>query len=152
MIIVKRHGGGLLCPVVVAVLLLLLGCGRKGPPVPRAATIPPPVRDLTAEVLEKEVHLAWSIPKKGETGFPGIAGFQVYRHAVHRSEPPCPGCPLSFQEILKIGLSDPASARIHDGRVGCTTRFDPAVRYAFKVVVVHKSGGVSDDSNIATVP
>jgi hypothetical protein len=59
---------------------------------------------------------------------------------------------LSFEEIREITLSNPAPARMEDGRVAFAVAYDAAFRYAFKVLVYHKSGGVSGDSNIVRVP
>lgn len=152
MITAKLRLTGRCFPVALAVLVLLLGCGRKGPPVPCAAVIPPPIRDLKAEMLGDRIQLTWSVPGRGGAPLEGIKSFRVSRHAGHRSTPPCPGCPLSFEEIHEIKVSNPAPASIQDGRVVYSVWFDPEFRYAFKVLVVHKSGGVSDDSNIARFP
>jgi hypothetical protein len=127
---------------------LLFGCGRKGPPVPRKAIIPPPIQDLKGEIREDRLLLTWSVPKQNSVPFGGIKRFAVLGHTEQDSTPPCPGCPLSFKEVDEVLLANPAPARIEAGRVHYSMRFDPEFRYAFKVITYHKSGGVSDDSNI----
>jgi hypothetical protein len=116
--------------------------------VPRKAIIPPPIQDLKAEIRGERILLTWSVPKQDGVPTWGIKRFTVLGHTTHRSAPPCPGCPLSFKEIDEILLANPAPARIEEGRVHYVMRFDTEFRYAFKVIAYHKSGGVSDDSNI----
>ncbi|MBW2108031.1 MAG: hypothetical protein JRI36_05105 [Deltaproteobacteria bacterium] len=134
--------------LVVAVVLLLCGCGKKGPPIPPQALIPPPVSDLEAGVFGRTVRLSWSIPGPVEA----IKHFKVYAYRVRSSSPPCPGCPLSFHELVEIDPASPSPGRVRNGRVTVSTGFDPQFRYGFKVVVIHKTGGVSEDSNIVYVP
>ena len=129
-------------------LLLDPGCGKKGPPVAPRAVVPPPVKDLKAEVMEDKVRLTWSIPKKGETIFEGIGGFRVFKYKAHGSVARCPGCPIPFDPLLDIRLKDPEPARVEGDRVICYDTIEPGCRYAYKVVVCHKSGGMSEDSNI----
>jgi len=138
--------------IALAVLVMLVGCGRKGPPVPPAAVIPSPIRDLNAKIQGDKIQLTWSVPARDGAPLEGIRSFRVSRHTVPRSTPPCPGCPLSFEELHKIKVSNPAPARIDHGRIVYSVWFNPEFRYAFKVLVVHKSGGVSDDSNVVHVP
>lgn len=152
MITAKLHRARPCSLIVLAVLVLLVGCGRKGPPMPPSVVIPPPIRDLKAEIVGYRVQLTWSIPARDGVAMEGIKGFRVFWYRVHRSTPPCPGCPLPFEEIQEIKMSNPSPASIGDGRVVYTVSFDPEFWHAFKVVVIHKSGGVSDDSNIVRIP
>ena len=137
--------------MTVALCVCLFSCGRKGPPVPRKAITPPPVQDLKAEIRGETILLTWSVPKKDGIPLEGIKRFTVFAHTAHVSEPPCPGCPLSFKEIHEILLANPAPAIIEEGRVRYFMSFDPESWYAFKVVAYHKRGGMSDNSNIVRV-
>ena len=138
--------------IALALLATLVDCGRKGPPAPRAVVIPPPIEDLSAKVFEDTIQLTWSSPRRDGAPLEGIRSFRVYRHRAHRSTSPCPECPLSFEELREIKVSNPAPARIDHGRIVYPVRFDPEFEYAFKVLVVHKSGGVSEDSGVVHVP
>ncbi|NVM20508.1 MAG: hypothetical protein HWN68_01850 [Desulfobacterales bacterium] len=129
-------------------LLLHAGCGKKGPPVAPRAVIPPPVKDLKGEVVGDMVRLTWSIPQKDEAAFEGIAGFKLHRHKAHNSDATCPGCPIPFKPFLDIRLKDPAPAKVEADRIICYDEIEPEHRYAYKVVVYHKTGGMSEDSNI----
>lgn len=142
----KQHR--LLFLMSLGILLLHLGCGRKGPPVAPQVVVPPAVKDLKAEVARHEVQLTWSVPTQGDNVFEGIVGFKVFRYESGDSTAPCPGCPIPFHEHLDIKLRDPAPARVEGGRVICRDALKPGYRYAYKVVVYHKSGGVSGNSNI----
>jgi hypothetical protein len=145
---VKSHQNRLLLLVCSAVLFLHPGCGMKRPPAVPQAVYPPAVKDLKAEVIGDEVRLSWSIPRKGDTLFEGIEGFRVFKYEAHDSAAPCPGCPIPFDELLDVKLKDPEPARVEEDRVICYDSIEPRHRYAYKVVVYHKSGGVSEDSNI----
>jgi hypothetical protein len=137
--------------MALAVAVMLVGCGRKGPPVPPTVVIPPPIRNLNAEIVGSRVQLTWSIPDQSSLSMETIKGFRVLWHRVHRSNPPCPGCPLSFEAMQEIEADTLAPDRIRDGRVVYSAPFDSQFWYAFKVVVIHESGGVSDDSNVVRV-
>jgi hypothetical protein len=137
--------------MALGVWLLVLGCGRKGPPLPPLVVIPPGINDLTAKVLGDGVRLTWSIPKKGVTLFEGIRSFRVFRYRVNKAGSLCSGCPLPFREFLEIRLKYPGPARIEDGRVIYSHTLDPEYQYGYKIVVHHKSGGISDDSNVVHV-
>jgi hypothetical protein len=133
-------------------LLFHLGCGKKGPPVAPRAVVPPPVKDLKAELVGGEVQLTWSIPTKNGAAVEGIEGFRVFKRPVHGSVAPCPGCPAPFDECLDIKLAYPEPARVAGGRVVWRDKVVPDGPYAYKVIVYHKGGGVSEDSNIVSCP
>lgn len=138
--------------MALAFLTILVGCGKKGPPIPPAVVIPPPIRNLNARIVGDEIHLFWSVPARDGVPFEGIRGFRVFRHRMNMSVPPCPACPLSFEQLHEIKVSNPDPARIDRGWVVYPVQFNPQFRYAFKVLVVHNRGGVSDDSNVVHVP
>jgi predicted small lipoprotein YifL len=138
--------------ISLAILVALVGCGRKGPPVPPAVVVPPAIRDLNATTLGNSIQLHWSVPARGGAPLEGIRSFRVFRHVEKRSAPLCPGCPLSFDKLHEIKMSNPAPARIDHGRMVYSVGSEPGLRYAFKVLAVHQSGGVSDDSNVVRMP
>lgn len=115
------------------------------------AIVPPAVKDLEAETMGDKVRLTWSLPKKGNTLFAGPGYFGVYRYKSHSSVETCPGCPIPFEHFLDIRLDDPESARVDGDRIVWYDKIEANHRYAYKVVVYHKSGGVSEDSNIVQI-
>jgi len=138
----------LLLLICAGLLILCLECGKKGPPVPPRAIVPPAVKDLKAEVIGDKVRLTWSVPKKGDKVFNGLKHFGVYKYRSHSSAEMCPGCPIPFEHFLDIKLDDPGPARIEGDRIVWHDDMDAGYHYAYKIMVYHKSGGVSEDSNI----
>ena len=142
------HRGRLLFLIFPGLLVLCLGCGKKAPPVAPRKTVPPAVNDLKADVVGDDVRLIWSVPKKGQEVFEGLEYFRLYKHRWHRSVEMCPGCPIPFEDYLDIKLDDPEPARVEGDQIVCHDKIEPGHHYAYKVVVYHKSGGTSKDSNI----
>ena len=147
----RKHGDRFLFLICAGLLILSLECGKKAPPVAPEATVPPPVKDLKAEVIGDRVRLTWSVPKKGNTVFDGLTHFGVYKYDSHKSEEMCPGCPIPFEHFLDIKLDDPKPARVEGDRIIFHDIIEADHRHAYKVVVYHKSGGVSEDSNIVRI-
>ena len=141
----------LLFIISLAVLMVHGACGIKGPPRAPRVLVPPPVTDLEASGVGHDVRLAWSVPKRGDVAAVGIEGFKVYGSDALDLDTPCPGCPILFSERLDVRLTDLEPMEVNDGRVVCHVKVTPGHRYAFKVAAYHKSGGVSEDSNIVQV-
>ena len=148
----REHQNRLLLLLWLGLLVFHLGCGKKGPPVAPRAVVPPAVKDLKAEPVGDEVQLTWSIPTDNGAAFEGIEGFRVFRRPVRASAAPCPGCSVPFDECLDIKLAYPEPARVTAGRVVWRDKSAPDGPYAYKVIVYHKGGGVSEDSNIVSWP
>jgi hypothetical protein len=138
----------LLFLISVGFLILCLGCGIKSPPVPPKATIPPAVKDLEAQVVGDKVQLTWSMPKKDDELVEGLAYFGVYKYKSHSSIEVCEGCPIPFEHFLDIKLEDPYPAQMEGDSIIYHDAIEANHSYAYKVVVYHNSGGVSEDSNI----
>jgi hypothetical protein len=143
-----KQGDRFLCLICAGLFILCLECGKKGPPVAPKAIVPPAVQDLEAEVIRDRVRLTWSVPKKGDTLFDGLTHFGVYRYESHSSAEVCPGCPIPFEQFLDIKLDDPEPARLEGDRMILHDAIEADYRYAYKVVIYHRSGAVSKDSNI----
>ena len=125
-----------------------MGCGLKGPPVPRETTVPSNIADLKAVVIGDTVRLSWALPMKKDVIFPGLKLFRVYKYEAPISDKLCEGCPIPFQQVLDIHLDNPAPAWVEEDRMVWQDRVEPDHRYAYMVTVHHKSGGVSKDSNV----
>jgi hypothetical protein len=132
----------------VGFVILCLACGIKSPPVPPETLTPPAVRDIKAEVMGDKVQLTWSMPKKDNALFEGVEHFRVYKYKSHSSIEVCEGCPIPFKPLLDIKLDDPYPAQMEGDSIIWHDAVEANHSYAYKVVVHHKSGGVSEDSNI----
>jgi hypothetical protein len=129
-------------------VIFCLACGIKSPPVSPETLTPPAIRDLTAEVIGDKVQLTWSMPKKDNALFDGVEHFRVYKYKSHSSIEVCEGCPIPFEHFLDIKLEDPEPAQVEGDRIICHDSIEADHRYAYKVTAYHKSGGLSEDSNI----
>ena len=127
-------------------------CGIKGAPEPSRLPEPPPVNDLTIVRVGDNLRLSWSLPKQDDGVFGGLDQFKVYKFRTHRLVTWCPDCPMTFRHFLDIKVSDPWPARMEDGRIVFDDIIETDFHYAYKVVVHHRSGGSSRDSNIAAWP
>lgn len=143
----RRSDHRLLFLISVGFLILCLGCGKKGPPLPPEATIPPAVKDLEAEVMEDKVRLTWSMPKKDDQLVEGLDYFGVYKYKSLTAEEVCPECPIPFEHFFDISLKDPEPAQVEGDTIIFYDTIEADCSYAYKVIVYHESGGVSEDSN-----
>lgn len=132
--------------------MLGTACGIKGPPVAPKVPVPPAVFDLKAEKVGNNLQLSWSLPKKDHAVFGGLEEFKLYKYESRLSQDWCPDCPIPFRRFLNIELLDPWPARREGDRIVFNDTIDPGYRYAYKVVVHHRSGAASKDSNIAFWP
>jgi hypothetical protein len=147
----RRHQDRLLFLICTGFLILCLECGKKGPPVAREATVPPAVKDLKAEVIGDKVRLTWSVPKKGDRVFDGLEHFGIYKYKSHSSVEMCPGCPIPFEHFVDIRLDDTEAAQVEGDRIIWHDNIETGYHYAYKVIVHHRSGGVSEDSNVVQI-
>jgi len=132
----------------VGFVILCLACGIKNPPVPPKTLTPPAIRDLKAEVIGDKVQLTWSMPKDDNELFDRVKHFRVYKYKSHSSIEVCEGCPIPFKPLLDIKLKDPYPAQMEGDSIIYHDAIEANYGYAYKIVVHHKSGGVSEDSNI----
>jgi hypothetical protein len=149
---IRRRAGKRPLLVVAGLLLLCAPCGIKSPPVAVKKPVPPPVTDLKAERIGAELLLSWSLPKQDDAVFSGLEEFKIYKYQSHRSTDWCPDCPIPFRRFLTVGFLDPWPARREGDRIFFSDTVETDYRYAYKVVVCHRSGAVSKDSNIAFWP
>ena len=132
--------------------LLAFGCGRKGAPVPPGAIVPAAIDDLKAERIGDQIRLSWPIAKTGGKPLSDIKGFELFKFQARDAGTLCPGCPVPFTKALTfIQFDSPSPARVKGTRMFYHDSCDPSYGYAYKVVTHHKSGGVSDDSNVVIV-
>ena len=135
--------------LLTSTLCFHVGCGRKGPPKPPRTVTPPAVSDLSAEVEGRRIVVTWSVPRRGGEVVEGIQGFNLFRFKTEDPEKLCVGCPIDFRKFEEIEMDADVSGK--KNRVTLYDTLAPGYGYVYKVVVLHESGGVSKDSNIAKV-
>ena len=150
MIPTKRGNGGRIRILLICVGLLSMSwaCGQKGPPVVPKDPVPPAVEDLQGEAVGEKVRLSWTVPRDDDRPFPGLSNYRLYRYKFSSTAEDCPGCPIPFKYFLEIKAADPWPAWQEGDRIVFEDPVRPDDRYAYKVLVYHWKGGVSEDSNI----
>lgn len=129
---------------LTAVLLIpfwVFACGLKGPPVPPRQPPLPAVTGLKGQLDNGVVTLTWQHPADTQ----GVAGYVVYRAQTKLSEPDCPDCPLVFESLETLSVSE-ASEQIE-----FTQPVASGFRYTFKVRPSGPSGGQGPDSNLVVI-
>ena len=147
----RRHQHRFLFLICTGLLILCLECGKKAPPVAPEVTVPPAVKDLKAEVIGDKVQLTWSMPKKGDKVFEELEHFGIHKYKSHSSVEMCPGCPIPFEHFADIRLEDTEAAQVEGDRIIWHDNIAAGHCYAYKVMVYHRSGGVSEDSNVVQI-
>ena len=144
----RRNDLKLLLLISLGFLIVCIGCGKKGPPVPPGATIPPAVADLEAKVVKDKVRLTWSMPKQDDELVEGLTYFVVYKYKSPVAEAVCPECPIPFEHFHDIRLKYPEPAQVEGDTIIFYDTIEADHNYAYKVLSYHEDGGVSADSNI----
>jgi len=112
--------------IVVAACLVFAfqGCGKKGPPIPPGAIVPPKVSGLSHTIQGDTLTLTWKAPEgKGEKA---VDGYDVLRSSTSVDEKECAGCPISFERVARLGTS----------QTSFTDKLVLGKRYIYKVVAV----------------
>ena len=145
----SRSGRGKYLEIFLCVFLLLaVGCGRKAPPVPLVVVTPDPIENLNGEIIGDQIRLSWTVPTNNKDSLSGIKGFQIFKYQSSDFDTLCYQCPIPFKKHVFIKGSNFPSAQVGDARIVYNDTIDPSLGYAYKVVVHHRSGGTSDDSNV----
>jgi hypothetical protein len=121
---------------VFCIMFVLVSCGKKGPPVPLWAPELPAVTDLSYTMTGDVVTLIWKAPVGPAAK--DLSGFTVLRSMASLDEKDCPGCPVIFERVAKLGPH--------------TTRFSEPLasgkRYIYKVVGFTSYNSISADSEL----
>ena len=134
---------------VVVLGLLLIGCGKKSPPVPYDAVLPPPILDLETRVREGRLFVRWSMPEvpdKSEKA--AVREFRLLRGESSLEGEWCEECPdrLEVFDVLRLDRRDNFS--LHDGRVVYEDkRVSYGRRYVYRVISISARGYESKPSN-----
>ena len=137
-----------LLPLAACVLILISGCGRKGPPLAPRSLPPVSVTDLNVRLESRTAVLVWSVPTSPDSEAPDA--YRIYRA---RSGPEsCEGCPLMFQKIGVIHLSQ--ADRPARGLWTLTWRDEIEVgfRYVYKVTSLRGRDRMADSNLVVIQP
>jgi hypothetical protein len=132
--------------VAVCSATALLGCGKKGDPVPPRVFLPPPVTDLKAVIEEGAVVLAWTMPD---------VDIQTAKVVIMRSElkvagESCPGCPRQFAKTAELYYGDRNLLKEEEKKVRYRDSDIKGGRlYSYKVVICDDRGNCGNESNMA---
>ncbi len=142
---------------LVLPLFVLLGCGRRGSPLPPRPVIPAAVGDLRAEPRDSAIVVTWSRPSRNNDGSPltDLLEFRLSR-AVGSPLPPTGGARLAFSLLATIRAEQPDNAAVQGAQYafrddGGSVGLAPGLRYSYRVQAVNRRGQASPPSVEASV-
>ena len=98
--------------ISMAVVLLLIlagwgvGCGKKGPPLPPLALIPPAPIQLTFQLTEDLVNLQWKLASEFQTKASDTEmDLEIYKATRPLTGDACRDCPLRFKKIAELPVT-----------------------------------------------
>ena len=126
----------------------LLGCGRRGAPVPPRPLAPAAVGALRAELRDSAILLTWTRPTRNEDGSPltDLLEFRLFRAVGPAAPREARGGP-TFSLLATVRADQPENAVVQgaqyafrdDGGSGGLT---PGIRYSYRVQAVNRRGVV----------
>lgn len=126
----------------------LLGCGRKGAPVPPRPAAPAAVGALRAQLLDNTILLTWNRPTLNEDGSPlaDLLEFRLFR-AVGPTAPPEARGRLTYSLLATVRADQPENAVVQEGQYGFrddggSAGFTPGLRYSYRMQAVNRRGEV----------
>lgn len=133
---------------VSIVVLGLLGCGRKGAPVPPRPLAPAAVGALRAELRDSAILLTWTRPTRNDDGSPltDLLEFRLYR-----GEGPAPPQETrerpTFTLLATIRADEPDNATVRGSQYafrddGGSAGLTPGIQYSYRVQAVNRRGVV----------
>lgn len=146
----RKKGLGIIYTIFI--ILLLLGCGKKGPPIPWDMVVPKRILNLEAKTREGRLLLEWTSPKENTDKSPltDLAGFRILRSEGILSNGECRGCSEKINIIKEIELNVKEDNR--GKRISIFINdHEPKKVYIYQVVSVNKRGYLSSPSNPVTV-
>jgi hypothetical protein len=134
------------------VSILVVGCAKKGPPVPWDSIVPKRIVDLVAIPREDRLILEWTIPKENtdKTPLSELAEFSILRSEGVLIGEECRGCGEKPKVVREIKLT---KENLTPGKKTATFFEDQEPRkvYGYQVVSVNHRGDPSAPSNPVTV-
>jgi fibronectin type 3 domain-containing protein len=140
---------------VAGAVLALVGCGKRGNPVPPQVRAPRAVSDLRAVTRHDSIELSWSLPRRRIDGKPlfdpGVA--KLYRTEDSGSGEPRAAMLVKdriagYTEVARFPLSEAAAAERREAHMVYTDRRDLTFgrRYTYVVITSDARGHVSAPS------
>ena len=130
----------------------LLGCGRRGAPVPPRPAAPAAVGAFRAELLDSSILLTWNRPIRNEDGSPltNLLEFRLFR-TVGPMSPPEARRRLTSLLVATVRADQPENAVVQDDQYafrddGGREGFTPGLRYSYRVQAVNGRGVVGEQS------
>jgi len=126
---------------------MIIGCGKKGDPVPRQQPVLQMIKNLGGEITEEGILLNWTLPDKTKK----VKTFKIVRSEAVPGED-CPGCPQQFvlltekdEATLRGGEKDPGKYVYLDRNI------DPGRNYGYRIVWCISAKNCSPESNTADI-
>jgi len=126
--------------IAIVICLILAACGVKAPPMPNDYEPPGAVKDLRHSVENRTVTLAWTVPQpSGSSAYP-IVEARILRLRTPIGDTVCENCPLVFEEVRKLSVTQPGM--VYSEPVG------KGFQYRYKIVLYDEKDFAGGDSNI----
>jgi hypothetical protein len=144
--IIRRRLFFYIC-IIIFLDTVLIGCGKKGPPVPPRRFIPPAVNDLSYQMAGSTLSLNWTLPAIKKDKTVDIAGCIVFRARTPVSESDCPTCPPKFESVADMSLGGDSQTKKNLKTMNYSEALTHGYRYTYKVNCYSAKGVSGRDSN-----
>jgi hypothetical protein len=138
--------------LLMAILTFMIGCGKKGPPVPWESIVPKRIVDLEAIPRESRLLLEWTSPKENtdKSALTDLAEFKILRSEGILVAGECRGCGEKPKVVYEMKLDSKEETR---GKRMSIFFEDQEARkvYVYQVVSINRRGYPSSPSNPVTV-
>lgn len=125
----------------------LSGCGRKLPPSPPDQLPTAAVADLTHEVRDGRITLAWSMPGPVEKKLGRVAGFKIFRARQDAAEAECSTCPVRYRLIGDL----PSRSKAAGSRLEFSEPLEAGFKHFYKVAAYSEKNVRAKDSNVVVL-
>jgi len=89
--------------MVVLILTGNMGCGKKGPPLPPLALVPPAPMALNYQLAADQVILQWKlVPEFQKKAGNSDMGVEIYQATRKITKDMCRDCPLTFKKSAEL--------------------------------------------------
>lgn len=96
----NRYWGWVLAVLWIGILIVL-GCGKKGDPIPPRVRLPAAINDLSVASAAGGMILRWSISSPQDR----IGSFRILRSDIEAASA-CPGCPQDHRTLVQLSTAD----------------------------------------------
>jgi hypothetical protein len=125
----------------------LSGCGRKLPPSPPDQLPTAAVGDLTHEIKDGRITLAWSVTGHAEKKQGRVAGFKIFRARQDAAEAECGTCPVRYKLIGDL----PSRSKAAGSRMQFGEPLEAGFKHFYKVVAYSEKNVSAKDSNVVVL-